>query len=105
MPSTIRFANDKTFRLISKPSPRPVGLPLGRQSCHQSLGGKRNHLGVDVKTKPKDKIVGGFDGVVTLLGTFSGMATASSLRHAYGFERYTGHQFKNGEGGAEGQGR
>ncbi len=90
------FANDKTFRLnLEAISKDRWAYPLAGSHVISPYGGKRNHLGVDVKTKPKDKIVAAFDGVVTRSGPFSGYGNCIVIRHAYGFETLYSHQFKN----------
>lgn len=90
------FASGSTFRL------RLADIAKGRWAyplpgCHviSPYGGRRNHAGVDLKTRPNDKIVAAFDGVVTMSGPFSGYGNCIKIRHAYGFETLYSHQSKN----------
>ncbi len=90
------FSDNKTFRLnLEAISKDRWAYPLAGSHVISPYGGKRNHSGVDVKTKPKDKIVAAFDGVVTRSGPFSGYGNCIVIRHAYGFETLYSHQFKN----------
>lgn len=69
--------------------------PLPNAKVISPYGGKRHHGGVDLKTKPNDKIVAAFDGVVTLSGSHYGYGNCITLKHKYGFETLYSHQSKN----------
>lgn len=69
--------------------------PLPGGKVISPYAGKRNHSGVDLKTKPNDQIVAAFDGVVTMSGPFSGYGNCIRIRHAYGFETLYSHQSRN----------
>ena len=58
-------------------------------------GGKRNHAGVDLKTKPNDQIRAAFDGVVTRSGPYYGYGNCIVIRHPNGLETLYSHQSKN----------
>lgn len=57
--------------------------------------GGRSHAGVDIKTKPNDKVLAAFDGVVTQSGPYFGYGNYIVIRHAFGFSTCYSHQSKN----------
>lgn len=57
--------------------------------------GRRGHAGVDIKTKPNDKVLAAFDGVVTQSGPYFGYGNYIVIRHAFGFSTCYSHQSKN----------
>ncbi|HEY9543798.1 M23 family metallopeptidase [Prevotella sp.] len=69
--------------------------PLPGSHVISPYGGKRHHAGVDLKTKPNDKIVAAFDGIVTLSGRHYGYGNCIKIKHKYGFETLYSHQSKN----------
>lgn len=62
--------------------------PYGRR-------GKRRHSGVDIKTRPNDRVLAAFDGVVTQSGPYYGYGNYIVIRHAYGFSTCYSHQSRN----------
>nr|MBP7472480.1 peptidoglycan DD-metalloendopeptidase family protein [Prevotella sp.] len=69
--------------------------PLPGSHVISPYGGARHHAGVDIKTKPNDKILAAFDGVVTRSGPYFGYGNCIVIRHAYGFETLYSHQSRN----------
>ncbi len=69
--------------------------PLPGSHVISPYGGKRNHSGVDLKTRPNDKIVAAFDGIVTYSGPKSGYGNYITIKHAYGFTTCYSHQSRN----------
>lgn len=69
--------------------------PLPGSHVISPYGGKRHHGGVDIKTRPNDKILAAFDGVVTRACSYFGYGNCIVIRHAYGFETLYSHQSKN----------
>lgn len=57
--------------------------------------GGHGHAGVDIKTKPNDKVLAAFDGVVTQSGPYFGYGNYIVIRHAFGFSTCYSHQSKN----------
>lgn len=57
--------------------------------------GRRKHAGVDIKTRPNDKVLAAFDGVVTQSGPYYGYGNYIVIRHAYGFSTCYSHQSRN----------
>ena len=57
--------------------------------------GGRSHAGVDIKTRPNDKVLAAFDGVVTQSGPYFGYGHYIVIRHAFGFSTCYSHQSKN----------
>lgn len=90
------FAKSSTFTFkLGDMDKSRWAYPLPGAKVISPYGGKRHHSGVDLKTKPNDKIVAAFDGVVTKSGPFSGYGNCITIRHAYGFETLYSHQSKN----------
>ncbi len=91
------FKNSNSFQL-NLSEVRKTGqwaYPLPGAKVISPYGGRRGHGGVDLKTKPKDKIVAAFDGVVTLSGPHYGYGNCIKIKHKYGFETLYSHQSKN----------
>lgn len=57
-------------------------------------GGKQ-HTGVDLKTKDKDKIYAAFDGEVVFSDKYYGYGYLIRIKHANGLETYYSHNSKN----------
>lgn len=72
-------------------------FPLPRAKVISPYGhrGGRQHTGVDLKTKAKDKIYAVFDGEVVFSDKFSGYGYLVRIRHANGLETYYAHNSKN----------
>jgi len=95
-PNIDPFEKSNTFKLnLDKISSKRWAYPLPGAKVISPYGGKRRHGGVDLKTKPNDKIVAAFDGVVTLSGPHYGYGNCIKIKHAYGFETLYSHQSKN----------
>jgi murein DD-endopeptidase MepM/ murein hydrolase activator NlpD len=85
--------------------PSDTEASVSRQWCFPLPGAKvispygqrggRQHTGVDLKTKAKDKIYAAFDGEVVFSGKFSGYGNLVRIKHANGLETYYGHNSKN----------
>lgn len=71
--------------------------PLPDAHVISPFGGRggRGHAGVDIKTKPNDKVLAAFDGVVTQSGPYYGYGNYIVIRHAYGFSTCYSHQSRN----------
>jgi murein DD-endopeptidase MepM/ murein hydrolase activator NlpD len=69
--------------------------PLPGSHVISPYGGRRNHAGVDIKTKPNDQILAAFDGVVTQSGPYFGYGNFIVIKHAWGLETCYSHQSKN----------
>lgn len=90
------FARKSTVKLnLAHISKSHWAYPLPGSNVISCYGGRRRHSGVDLKTRPNDKIVAAFDGVVTKSSPFSGYGNCIVIRHAYGFETLYSHQSKN----------
>lgn len=91
------FRNGNSFQLnlseVKKTGQWAYPLPCAK--VISPYGGRRGHGGVDLKTKPNDKIVAAFDGVVTLSGPHYGYGNCIKIKHKYGFETLYSHQSKN----------
>lgn len=72
-------------------------FPAAGGKSNQPLrpSGGRQHTGVDLKTKAKDKIYAVFDGEVVFSDKFSGYGYLVRIRHANGLETYYAHNSKN----------
>lgn len=57
--------------------------------------GRRMHTGVDLKTKPNDKIYAAFDGEVTMSCLYHGYGNYIIIRHPNGLETHYSHQSRN----------
>lgn len=90
------FLKSNTFKLdLEKISASHWAYPLPGSKVISPYGGKRCHSGVDLKTRPNDKILAAFDGTVVASGPFYGYGNCIRIRHAYGFETLYSHQSKN----------
>lgn len=70
-------------------------LPGAHVICPYGGRGGHGHAGVDIKTKPNDKVLAAFDGVVTQSGPYFGYGNYIVIRHAFGFSTCYSHQSKN----------
>lgn len=90
------FLNSATFELdLEGIEKEHWAYPLAGSHVISPYGGRRNHGGVDIKTRPNDKIVAAFDGVVTRSCPYYGYGNCIVIRHAYGFETLYSHQSRN----------
>jgi murein DD-endopeptidase MepM/ murein hydrolase activator NlpD len=90
------FEKSATFKLDLKEIENTHWTyPLAGSHVISPYGGRRHHGGVDIKTRPNDKIVAAFDGVVTRSGPYYGYGNCIVIRHAYGFETLYSHQSRN----------
>lgn len=92
------FADNATLRLDLQGIERQHwSYPLAGAHVISPYGGrgKRPHSGVDIKTKPNDKVLAAFDGVVTQSGPYYGYGNYIVIRHAYGFSTCYSHQSRN----------
>lgn len=69
--------------------------PLPGSHVISPYGGGRHHSGVDIKTRPNDKILAAFDGVVTMSGPYFGYGNCVVIRHANGLETLYSHNSHN----------
>ena len=70
-------------------------LPGAKVISPYGQRGGRQHTGVDLKTKAKDKIYAAFDGEVVFSGKFHGYGNLVRIKHANGLETYYAHNSKN----------
>lgn len=70
-------------------------LPGAKVISPYGSRGRKSHSGVDIKTKPNDKIYAAFDGIVERSGPFAGYGNYIVIRHAYGFTTCYSHQSRN----------
>lgn len=92
----LSIINTSNFKIdLEKIEKEHWAYPLAGSHVISPYGGRRNHAGVDIKTKPNDKIVAAFDGEVTRSGPYYGYGNCIVIRHAYGFETLYSHQSKN----------
>lgn len=70
-------------------------LPNAKVISPYGRRGRKSHSGVDLKTKPNDKIYAAFDGIVERSGPFAGYGNYIVIRHAYGFTTCYSHQSRN----------
>lgn len=70
-------------------------LPGAKVISRYGRRGGRMHSGVDLKTKPNDKILAAFDGVVTMSQRYSAYGNYIKIRHANGIETCYSHNSKN----------
>lgn len=90
------FTITNTFRLnLEKIEEKAWAYPLPDARVISPYGGARRHSGVDLKTKPNDKIYAAFDGVVVASGPYYGYGNCIRIKHAYGLETLYSHQSKN----------
>lgn len=90
------FENTNSFKLnLANIEKERWAYPLPGSHVISPFGGARHHSGVDIKTKPNDKILAAFDGVVTKSSPFAGYGNCIRIKHRYGFETLYSHQSKN----------
>lgn len=90
------FLKSATFCLdLAKIEKEHWSYPLPGSHVISPYGGRRNHSGVDIKTRPNDRVLAAFDGVVTRSGPYFGYGNCIVIRHAYGLETLYSHQSKN----------
>lgn len=90
------FAETSTLKLdLTEMDDTKWAFPLPGAKVISPYGGKRRHAGVDLKTKPNDKIVAAFDGVVTRSSPYYGYGNCIVIKHSYGLETLYSHQSKN----------
>ncbi|WP_028909435.1 peptidoglycan DD-metalloendopeptidase family protein [Prevotella sp. AGR2160] len=90
------FLTNSTFRLdLQKLEKNHWAYPLPGSHVISPYGGRRNHAGVDIKTRPNDPILAAFDGIVMRSGPYYGYGNCIVIRHAYGFETLYSHQSRN----------
>lgn len=70
-------------------------LPSAKVISPYGRRGRRNHTGVDIKTKPNDNIMAAFDGVVTMSQNYSGYGKCIKIKHPNGIETLYSHNSKN----------
>lgn len=90
------FKNGSTYKLdLSGIRPSDWSYPLPGSHVISPYGGRRNHAGVDIKTRPNDDILAAFDGVVTRSSWYSAYGNCIVIRHPNGLETLYGHNVKN----------
>ena len=92
------LTGNKTFQLDLKGiESEHWSYPLAGAHVISPYGGrgKRPHSGVDIKTRPNDKVLAAFDGVVTQSGPYFGYGNYIVIKHAYGFSTCYSHQSRN----------
>lgn len=90
------FAKSSTVKIdLSQIPASNWCYPLPGAKVISPYGGKRNHAGVDLKTKPNDEIKAAFEGEVIRSGTFSGYGLCIEIKHANGLKTLYSHQSKN----------
>ncbi len=90
------FLHSSTFELdLEGLEQEHWAYPLPGAHVISPYGGRRDHGGVDLKTKPNDNIVAAFDGEVTLSGPHYGYGNCITIKHAFGFETLYSHQSRN----------
>ncbi len=73
-----------------------VAFPLpGAKLISDYAGRRRNHTGVDLKTKANDQIVSAFDGIVRISKSYYGYGNVIVVRHYNGLETLYSHNSKN----------
>ena len=71
-------------------------FPLpGAKLISDYAGRRKNHTGVDLKTKTNDKIVSAFDGIVRISKSYYGYGNVIVIRHYNGLETLYSHNSKN----------
>lgn len=92
------FAGGSKFSInLANFSPNDWCYPLpGAKviSPYGSRGGRR-HTGVDIKTKPNDKILAAFDGTVVMSQRYYGYGNYIKIKHDNGIETIYSHNSKN----------
>lgn len=80
---------------LSQFAPSEWCYPLPGSKVISPYGGKRRHSGVDIKTRPNDKILAAFSGIVVRSGPFFGYGNCIVIRHDNGLETLYSHQSRN----------
>lgn len=88
-------ANNKNELDLSLLQSHEWRYPLPNAKVISPYGGRRNHAGVDIKTKPNDKILAAFDGTVIQSGPYHGYGNFIVIKHDNGLETRYSHQSKN----------
>ena len=70
-------------------------LPGAKVTSPYGKRGKRNHSGVDIKTKDRDSIYAAFDGEVVFSKPYHGYGNLVRIKHANGLETYYSHNSEN----------
>lgn len=88
---------DKSFVIIdlSSVASNRWAYPLPNAKVISPYGGRRNHSGVDLKTRPNDKVKAAFEGVVIRSNRFSGYGNCIEIKHANGIKTLYSHMSKN----------
>ena len=92
------FANSNKFTLNLanfNPGEWSYPLPDSKIISHYGSRGGRKHSGVDIKTKPNDKILAAFDGVVTMSQPYAAYGNCIRIKHDNGLETLYSHNSKN----------
>lgn len=92
------FANSNKFTLNLanfNPGEWSYPLPDSKIISHYGSRGGRRHSGVDIKTKPNDKILAAFDGVVTMSQPYAAYGNCIRIKHNNGLETLYSHNSKN----------
>ena len=90
------FAGSNVYKMnLSDLAPSQWAYPLPGSHVISPYGGKRRHGGVDIKTKPNDKILAAFDGVVTRSSVYFGYGNCIVIKHPNGLETLYSHNSKN----------
>ena len=93
------FADGNVYRWdLTKMNESEWAYPLPGAKIISPYGNRRGghvHSGVDLKTKPNDKIVAAFDGVVTRSCPYSGYGNCIVIKHPNGLETLYSHQSRN----------
>lgn len=92
------FGGGKKFTLnLANLNPDEWCYPLPEAKIISPYGrrGGRSHTGVDIKTKPNDKILAAFDGIVTMSQTYYGYGKCIKIKHPHGIETLYSHNSKN----------
>ncbi len=91
------FANgNEEIIYLSRISPPHYAFPLPGAKVISPYGGQRkNHSGVDLKTRPNDTIRSAFDGVVRMAKPYAAYGNVVVVRHYNGLETVYSHNSKN----------
>lgn len=92
------FAGGGKFSInLANFSPSDWSYPLPNAKVISPYGrrGGRRHTGVDIKTKPNDKILAAFDGTVVMSQRYYGYGNYIKIKHDNGIETIYSHNSKN----------
>jgi len=92
------FAGSGKFSLnLANFSPNDWSYPLPSAKVISPYGrrGGRRHTGVDIKTKPNDKILAAFDGTVVMSQRYYAYGNYIKIKHDNGLETIYSHNSKN----------